>query len=107
MEDCTGRVESLQLILDIQSGEDVFGVTDRQVGRVGVIRCFPFLAGRDDVRIFFLIMLGQSVSSGLCRSRFQVVEIMVHFLILNQSLAHVVEDFNRKFLANRIGQILS
>ena len=52
-------------------------------------------------------MLGKSVSGGFRRCCFEVVEIMVHFLILNKSLTHVVEYFDSEFLRDRVRQVFS
>ena len=107
MEDGSGSVERLQFILNIQSSEDVFGIADRQMGRVRVVRGLAFLAGSNDVRIFCLVVFCQTVGSGFGRSCLEVVEIVVHFLILNESLSHVVEYFDRKFLRFLFRQVFS
>ena len=72
MEYGSGGVKGLKLILDIQGVKDIRCISYRKVGAVGIIWS-PALGGRLDIRIFFHIVLCQTVCCGLCRSRFQVV----------------------------------
>ena len=105
VENGAGGVKCLQFVLDIEGREDVFGVADRQVRAVGVVWGVPFLRCGDDVRIAFAVMLGEAIGGGFCWGGFEVVEIAVFFLIIRETVAHVVEHFLGEFLGLGVGEI--
>ena len=106
MEDRTGCVQGLELIFDIQGTEDIIRIADRQVAGVGIVRCAVHVGG-DDVRILFLVMLGQPVAGALCRGGFQVVQVTIQLLVVRQFFPHVVQDFHRELLGFLMGQVLA
>ena len=104
VEHRAGGVAGLQVVLNLQRGEDVLRIADRQVGGVGVVRR-AVLIGGDDVRELRLVVLGKAVGGGLCRRGLQVIQIAVLLLVVGQTLAHVVEHLAGKGLRLFAGQI--
>ena len=51
MEDGAGGVARLEIVLNVERGEDIVGVADRQVRAVGVVRGAARLRRGDDVGI--------------------------------------------------------
>ena len=102
VEDGAGGVAGLQLVLDLQSGEDILGVAHGQVGGVGVVRS-AVLVGGDDVGVLLLVVLGEAVGGGLGGSGLQVVQVAVLLLIVGQTLAHMVEHVLGKGLHALVG----
>ena len=73
---------------------------------LGIVGCCPLMR-RDDVREMYLVMFGKPVRGGLGRGRLQIVKITVLFLIIRQTLAHMLENTDGKFLRLFMGQILA
>ena len=99
MEYGTGSVHGLQFVLNVQCGEDILRVTHRQVAGVGVIRSAAGFCCSDDIGEVFRIVFCKTIGGGLCRSCLQVVEIAVFFLIIFQTLQHVIKNFLCEVLA--------
>ena len=98
-------VQRLQLVLHVQSGEDVLRVPHGQVAGVGVIGGGT-LVGGDDVGVTLLVVLGEAVGGGFGGGGLQIVEVAVLLLIVTETLAHVVEDADGEVLRLLVGQIL-
>ena len=104
MEHGSRGIKGLQLILDVQGGEDILCIAYRQVRGIGVIRSTVHVGG-DDIGIEFLIMLGKTVGGGLGRGGLQVVEVAVLLLIIGEPLTHMVQNFRSEALDFGIRQI--
>ena len=104
VEHGAGGVEGLELVLNVQSGEDVLGVAHGQVGGVGVVGS-AVLVGGDDVGELLLVVLGEAVGGGLGGGGLQVIEVAVLLLIVAQALPHVVEHVLGELLGLRVGQV--
>ena len=98
MEHRSRGVQRLQFVLNVESGEDIFGITYGQVRTVGVIRRFALGRGGDDIGEILDVVLSHSVSRGLGGSCLEIVKIAVQFLIVGESVAHVNEYLFGKFL---------
>ena len=107
MEDRTGGIERLQLVLHIERGENILGIADGQVRGVGVIRRLALLSCSDDIGEVLLVMLGKTVSGGLGRRRFEVIQISVLLLIVGQAGTHMVQHFDGKILRLFVGHVLA
>lgn len=68
VEDGAGGVARLEIVLNVERGEDIVGVADRQVRAVGVVRGAARLRRGDDVGIELNIVLRETVGGGLCVS---------------------------------------
>lgn len=78
MENGTRGVKCLKLILNIESRENVLGVSDRQVGAVGVVRgVIAALGGGDDAGEALDIMFCKAEGGGFGRSGLKVVKVAV------------------------------
>ena len=62
MEYCSGGVQSLQFVLNIQSRKHVFRKAHRKVGRIRIIWRSIHVCG-DDVRVFLPVMLCKPIRS--------------------------------------------
>ena len=60
MENGSGGVEGLEIILNIQRREDVLSVSDRQMAAVGVVGGAILGSGSDDIRKTFLVVCGKT-----------------------------------------------
>lgn len=107
VEHRAGRIESLQLVLDVESGEDVARVSDGKVRTVGVVGHVVHIACADDVGISFSVVFCKTIGSGFCRRCFEVVQITVFFLIVAEFFTHEVEHFLGEFLRFFVRHILS
>ena len=107
VEHRAGRVERLQLVLDIQRREYVVGIADRKMRAVGVVRSLTGRACREDVRELLAVMLRKTVRGGFCRSCLEVVQIAVHLLVVAQTLTHVIEHLLCELLRLRSRHILA
>ena len=105
MEDRTGSVTCLQVILNIKSGKNIIRITDGQVRGVGIIRSPAGFGCSDDVRINLDIVLGETVGSRLGRSCFQIEQITVFLLIIAEPFTHVIKHLLGKFLTAGICHI--
>ena len=99
VEDGAGGVARLEIVLNVERGEDIVGVADRQVRAVGVVRGAARLRRGDDVGIELNIVLCQTVGGGLCGSSLEVIQVAVLLLIITQTFAHMVEHFLGELLA--------
>lgn len=81
MEDGAGSVTSLEIVLDVEGGEDIVREADGEVGRVGVVRT-PLHISRNDVGESFLIVFSEAESGRFGGGRFEVVEIAIFFLVI-------------------------
>ena len=79
--------------LDIQGFENIFRIAHRQMRTVGVVWRSIAFRGCDNIWELCLVMLGKSISRGLCRSCLQVIQITVLFLISRQAFPHMVQNF--------------
>ena len=104
VENSSGCVQCLQIILNIQRGEDILCVADRQVRGVGVVRCAVHVS-RNDIRELLLVVHRKSVGRGLRRRRLQVVKVAVLLLVVGETLSHVIEHVACKFLRPLIREI--
>ena len=89
MEYGTRGIESLKLVLNIESREYVVGEAYGEVGGVGIVGSFALGCG-DDIGISLLVVLSKTVGGGLCGSCLEVIEIALHFLIVGKSLEHMI-----------------
>ena len=105
MEHRAGGVECLQLILHIECGENILGVSDRQMAGVCIIRRAVFVC-RNDIGIETFVVLCKAIGGRLGRRRLQIVKVSVLLLIVAQALAHMVQHIFRKRLRLRVRQIL-
>ena len=107
MEHRTGGIQGLQLVLDIQGVKHIRCIGYRKVGAVCIIgRSILLAPGGDDIRIFFLIVSGQTIGGGLRRSCLQVVQIAVLLLVDHKTVPHMVQHILCKPLGLRAHQIL-
>ena len=104
MEYRAGGVERLQLVLHIERGENILGISDRQMAGVCIIWRAVFIR-RDDIRVEHFVVLCKAVGCRFCRSSLQIVEISVLLLIVAQPLPHMVQYVFGKRLRLRVGQI--
>ena len=107
MENRSRCVQRLQLVLNIQRREDVLRVADRQVGGVGIVGSIAVAGSRDDVREALLVVLGKAIGGRLGGRCLQVVQVAVHFLIIGQTLPHMIQHRGGKLLRRRMCQILA
>ena len=91
MEDRTGGVERLELVLDVERREDVLGESDGQVRRVGVVGSSAVAGSRDDVGEARDVVLCEAVRRRLGGRSLEVVEVAVELLIVGEALSHMVE----------------
>ena len=61
VEDGTRSVTSLEVVFDIKSFKDIIGVTNWDVGRVGVVWSLALWSSSDDVWILFDIVLCEAI----------------------------------------------
>lgn len=73
----SGSIQRLQLVLDVQSGEQIVRISHGKMRAVCIIRDALLLGSRNDIRILPDVMLSQTVGGGLRGRRFEVVQISV------------------------------
>ena len=61
MEDSSGCIERLELVLHVEGLEDIIGIADRKMGGVRVVRAVLIAGSGDDIRELLDIMLCQAV----------------------------------------------
>ena len=106
MEYRAGGVEGLKLILNIECGEDIIGVVDRQMGTVGIIGSAAGLRRSDDAGVVLSVILCKTVGGRFRGSRFEIEQLaLVHLLIIGQPVAHMVEDLLGEFLSGGVAEI--
>ena len=106
MEYRAGGVEGLKLILNIERGEDIIGIADRQMGTVGIIGSAAGLRRSDDAGVVLGVILCKTIGGRFRGSRFEVEQLaLVHLLIIGQPVAHMVEDLLGEFLSGRVAEI--
>ena len=104
VENGSGSIQSLQIVLNIQSGENILRVAHRKVGGIRVVGLSVHVR-RDDVRELLLVVQGEPIGRGLRRRRFQVVEVAVHLLVIGQALSHVIEHIAGKSLGLGVREV--
>ena len=62
MENGSGCIQHLKIVLNVESGEDIVGITYGEMRTVGVVRRFAVFGGCDDVREAFPVMFGEAVT---------------------------------------------
>ena len=77
------------------------------MGRVRIVRSISGLSRRLDTGPALSVVLGQTVSGALRRSRLQIVKVSVLLLIIRQALSHMIQYFLGKLLSSRIAHIRS
>lgn len=105
VEDGSGGIKGLELILDIKSGEDVFGIANRKVAGVGVIWGFSSFGGADDVWIPGLVVLSKTEGGGFRWGCLEVIEVTIFLLVVGELFPHVVEDLNGEVLCFFMGEV--
>ena len=105
MEHRAGSIERLQLVLYVECGENILGVSDRQMAGICIVRRAVFVC-RNDIGIETFVVLCKAIGGGLGRRRLQIVKVSVLLLIIAQALAHMVQHIFRKRLRLRVRQIL-
>ena len=107
MEYGSGSVQCLQFILDIQCIVYIGGIVNRKVGGIGIVRSISRLTCSLDARPTLSVVLCKTVCRTFRRSSLQVVKITVLFLIIGQTLSHVIQYFLGELLRLCTGHIFS
>jgi hypothetical protein len=105
MEDGARGVKGLELILDVEGLEDIFGEADRKVRGVGVERNLLIAGGGDDIWVSLLVVLGKTEGGGFGWGGFEVIEVAIELLIVGEAGSHMVEDFNGEGLSGFVGEV--
>ena len=98
VKNCSPGVSRLDVILEVQGLENIVGKIYRQLRRISVERFgfFTFallFVGAYYVVKFALVDLCQAIRRPFRRSGFEVVIVSCFFLVKNQFISHVVQDF--------------
>ena len=108
VENGTRGVERLQLVLNVESRENVLGVSHGQVGAVGVVGgVVAALGSGDDAGKALDVVLCETERGGLGGGGLEIIEVAVLLLIVGKTLSHVVEHLDGEVLGLLVGQILS
>ena len=100
MEHRAAGIARLQRRLHVQRLEEVVGIADRQLRRVGVIGIG--VARADDVRELLAVEPRQTEAGAFRRGRFEVVDVPRGFLEVRDLLFHMVEHLDGELLADRV-----
>ena len=107
MEDGAGGVEGLELVFDVEGGEDVVGEANRKMAGVGVIGGLAGAGSGDDVWIALLVVLGKAEGGGFGWGGLEVIEVAILFLIVREAFSHVVEDLGSEVLGFFVGEVFA
>ena len=104
MEHRTARVAALQLVLHLQSLEQVVRVAGGQLGAVRIVTVAG-CAALDDIREALLVLAGKAVRGSFSRGCLQVVEVTGGLLVAADAFTHEVEHFLSKGNTLRLGGV--
>ena len=105
MQHRAARIFALQIILQVQRLERIFGVINRDLRAVRVIDILaaPRL---QDIGKTPSVLLGEAISGSFGRRCLEIIEITGTLLIADQPGTHMIQDAERQFDALPFGQIM-
>ena len=105
MENGSGGVHGLHVVLHLQGVEDIVCEADRQMRAVGVVGGAAVLLCGDDLGELLRIVLGKAEGRGLRRGGLQVIEVAVFLLIVGEAVTHMLQNLHSEDVALLAGDI--